>query len=309
MEFQDRTLRLSVLAVAACVLLVAAAAWSAPGPAVDQNKLFWSAPVNIYVMHINDLNGNTVHDPNEPFLAGGDPVHNVVRPDLSCWMASTSNLLVYSGFANPYMNWLGAGVPPDPNVSVWGLWYWAAGPGARTVDDGGWQDWGLAFAGVPFLVPIRTIPEFGGTWFDGAGNAANPITWCKARLDSECVPVGLTCWFQAVGSTNPLPPYEEAPGPYNLQNAFGYHAITLWDIDTANLNLTITDSDDIGILGGPPAGQGPRVVPYQWNGVKWVITPLYPGINAEINYAVAIAGGGPSATEATTWGRIKGMYR
>ncbi len=309
MEFKSIASGWSVLAVAACMLLLASAVWSAPGPALDQNKLFWSVPGKVYVLHFNDLNGNTVHDPNEPFLPGGDAVHNVVRPDLSCWMASTSNLLVYSGFANPYMNWLGAGVPPDPNMSVWGLWYWAAGPGARTFDDGGWQDWGLSFAGVPFLVPIRTIPEFGGNWFDGFGNAVNPITWCKARLDSECVPVGLTCWFQAADGTTPVPPYEEAPGPYNLQTSFGYHAITLWDIDTANLNLTITDSDDIGILGGPPAGVGPRVVPYQWNGIKWIITPLYPGTNAEINYAVAIAGGGPSATEATTWGRIKGMYR
>jgi hypothetical protein len=276
---------------------------------VDQNKLFWQLPPGAYNMHFNDLNGNLVHDPGEPILAGGDSVHNVIRADLSCWIASTSNLLVYSGFANPYMNWLVNGIPPDPNVSVWGLTYWAAGPGARTVDDGGWQDWGLSHAGVVFLVPIRTIPEFGGNWFDGMGNAINPIQWCKARLDTECVPVGLTCWFQAADGSTPVPPYEEAPGPYDLSNAFGYHAITLWDIDTANLLLTITDSDDIGILGGPPAGVGPRTVPYNYNGIKWVITPLYPGINAEINYAVAIAGGGPSATEASTWGRIKGMYR
>ncbi|MGD9401250.1 MAG: hypothetical protein PVF95_03160 [bacterium] len=307
MAFRNRALQ--AVAAAAFVVLLAAQAWAGPAPAVDQNKLFWQLPPGAYNMHFNDLNGNLVHDPGEPILAGGDSVHNVIRADLSCWIASTSNLLVYSGFANPYMNWLVNGIPPDPNVSVWGLTYWAAGPGARTVDDGGWQDWGLSHAGVVFLVPIRTIPEFGGNWFDGMGNAINPIQWCKARLDTECVPVGLTCWFQAADGSTPVPPYEEAPGPYDLSNAFGYHAITLWDIDTANLLLTITDSDDIGILGGPPAGVGPRTVPYNYNGIKWVITPLYPGINAEINYAVAIAGGGPSATEASTWGRIKGMYR
>jgi hypothetical protein len=280
-----------------------------PGPAVDQNKSFWSPAAQIYILHYNDANLNLCHDPGEPYLAGGDSVHTSQRPDLSCWMASASNLLVHSGAANPYPGWLGAGIPPDPNVSVWGNWYFACGPGARTFDDGGWQDWALSFAGVPFYVPIRTVPEFGGKWFTGAGAAVNPIIWCKARLDSECVPVGLTCWFQPADGTTPVPPYEEAPGPYDLNSALGYHAITLWDVDTTAMNLTITDSDDIGILGGPPAGVGPRVVPYQWNGITWVITPLYPNINAEINYAVAMTGGGPSATEGTSWGRIKNMFR
>ncbi|MFH1311652.1 MAG: hypothetical protein ABIJ00_00340 [Candidatus Eisenbacteria bacterium] len=300
---------MSMIITAAIVLACVSTLVAQPGPPVDQNKQSWSAAGQLYILHYNDINLNMCHDPGEPFLAGGDAVHNAVRPDLSCWLASTSNLLVYSGFANPYMGWLLNGVPPDPNLSVWGLPYWACGPGARTFDDGGWQDWGLSFAGSPFHVPIRTNPEFGGPWFTGAGLPVDPIKWCKARLDTECVPVGLTCWFQPSDGTTPTIPYEEAPGPYNLSTAFGYHAITLWDIDIANLMLTITDSDDIGILGGPPAGVGPRTVPYQWNGIKWVITPLYPGINAEINYAVAISGGGPSQVEPGTWGNIKRMFR
>ena len=295
--------------IALAVLVSALAVLGQPGPPVDQNKQFWFAANQLYILHFNDVLINMCHDPGEPILVGGDSTHNATRPDLSCWLASTSNLMVYSGFANPYLGWLLNGVPPDPNVSVWGNMYWACGAGARTFDDGGWQDWALAFAGVPAYVPIRTVPEFGGPWFTGGGAAVNPITWCKARLDSECVPVGLTCWFQPADGTTPTIPYDEAPGPYDLSSAFGYHAITLWDIDTTNTLLTITDSDDIGILGGPPAGVGPRTVPYQWNGVKWVITPLYPNINAEINYAVAVTGGGPSATDPTSWGKIKAMYR
>lgn len=299
---------LSMILAAVIVLACVTALVAQPGPAVDQNKQFWSVPGQIYILHYNDINLDTCHDPGEPFLAGGDAVHNAIRPDLSCWLASTSNLLVYSGFANPYMGWLLNGVPPDPNLSVWGLPYWACGPGARTFDDGGWQDWGLSFAGPAFHVPIRTVPEFGGPWFTGGGLAVNPIKWCEARLDTECVPVGLTCWFQPADGSTPTIPYEEAPGPYDLSSAFGYHAITLWDIDTVNLLLTITDSDDIGILGGPPAGVGPRTVPYQWNGIKWIITPLYPGINAEINFAVAISGGGPTQVEPSTWGSIKSLF-
>jgi hypothetical protein len=297
-----------IWSVILAVLVCGSAASAGPGPAVDQNKQFWSAAALIYILHFNDANLNLCHDPGEGILVGGDAIHNAIRPDYSCWLASTSNLLVYSGFANPYQGWLLNGVPPDPNVSVWGNFYWACGPGARTFDDGGWQDWALSAAGVAFHVPIRTIPEFGGPWFTGGGAAVNPITWCKARLDSECVPVGLTCWFQPADGTTPTIPYEEAPGPYDLTSATGYHAITLWDVDTTNTLLTITDSDDIGILGGPPAGVGSRTVPYQWNGVKWIITPLYPGINAEINYAVAVSGGS-SATRPTSWGEIKSMYK
>lgn len=302
MQRAARTYEIGLLTVVVFLLWAPQIALSQPAPPVDQNKLFWQAPPGWYILHYNDANGNLCHDPGEPWLVGGDSTHASWKPDYTCWMASATNLLVYSGFANPYVGWLGAGVPPDPNMSVWGNWFFACGPGAMTFDDGGWQDWGLANAGVAFLVPIRTVPEFGGIWQDAAGNPINPINWCKARLDTECVPVGLTCWWHPAGA-----PYDEAPGPIDPDLSWGYHAITLWDINVAAGTVTITDSDDEGILGTWPVPIGARVAPYAFGAGIWTVN-LYPGVIAQVNYAVAIAGGGPSATEETTWGQIKAEF-
>lgn len=289
--------------LAAILVLGPQAALAPPGPPVDQNKLCWRADLGRHVLYFNDLDGDTWHDAAEPCSSWQESGY-VLRPDYSCWMASTSNLIVYSGGANPYLWWLCNGACGSPNVSFWSNWFSSASADSfMTFDDGGWQDWALTFAGRPILGPIGTMPEFGGVvWVDVFGAAVNPITWCKSALDTLCIPVGLTCWWSP-GSA----PYSDVPGPIEEDLSWGYHAITLWDINVAAGTVTITDSDDLGIMGA--VGNGPRTLQYAYAGGVWTIVALYPGVTATVNYAVAINTTGPSPTEENTWSTLKSLFR
>lgn len=232
----------------------------------DQNKLFYG-PVSGWILYYTDADLDGWHDPGEAFFAG--PGGNDWNPDNSCWMASASNLLVDGGYANPYNpGWLRFGGAPSPNVSPWGAGVNAGGGGAfMTFDDCGWQHWAIAHTGLAFQGPIISVAEFGaGTW------AINPINWCLARF-AEGHAVGLTVWWGA-------PAVGALPGRVDLTLNWGYHAITLYGINEAAGTITITDSDDRVV--------GARVCNYTFIGNDWVIQNLYPGINAHVNYAVAL---------------------
>jgi hypothetical protein len=264
--------------VAASMICVYGSAAALAQP--DQNKLF-NSPTLGWVLYYTDGDGDWWHDPGEPFFAG--PGGNDWNGDMSCWMASASNLLVFDGHANPYNpGWLGTGGAASPSVSPWGAVIAAPGAGAfMTFDDGGWQHWAIAHDGKAYQGPIKTIPEFvGGVW------GTNPITWCQARF-AENHAVGLTVWWGT-------PPRGALPGRVDLTLGYGYHAITIYEINVAAGTVTITDSDD-GVAGS-------RVCAYTYApGGPWVIQNLYPGINVQVNYAVALVGAIPTLTE---WGLI-----
>jgi len=298
--------RFSVPVVAAILILSPHLSLSAAGPPVDQDKLFPQPPPLGYILGYSNLDSDFWHDAGEPWTPAG--TLDSFAFDYSCWMASASNLLVHAGNANPYLTWLGSGAAVSPNVSVWSQTYLADGGDApsdsMTFDEGGWQDWALAFAGVPIDGPIMTVPEFGGAWVNLSGAPVDPVEWCRCRLDAD-IPVGLTCWW---GDTSN---YEtKGPGPIDhdaIGEHWGYHAITLWDIGEGL--LTITDSDDF-MLDGQPLGTA-RTVAYSYTDGVWTIG-LYTtvlNVTATVNYAVAILGEHPSAVGESSWGGVKTLFR
>jgi hypothetical protein len=262
---------LSVMILAIVFVLGSSVALSQP----DQNK--HRADLTLYFTDA-DLDG--WHDPGEVWSAV--PAGNDNNGDMSCWMASASNMLVFGGHANPYNGWLGAGGAPSPSVSSWGNSYTAPGGGAfRTFDDGGWQHWAITHVGVGYQGPIFTTVEFGaGTW------AIDPIVWSQARIAEEHA-VGVTVWWG-----KPAPGL--MPGRVDLTLPYGYHAITIYEINSAAGTVTLTDSDD--------GFAGTRVCNYTYAGNDWIIQNLYTGVNVHVNYAVALgATGAPSLTQ---WGLI-----
>ncbi|MDH4035716.1 MAG: hypothetical protein OEV80_18135, partial [candidate division Zixibacteria bacterium] len=236
----------------------------------DQNKHNFN-PANGWILNFTDgmpLDG--MHAPGEPIFPGAGG--NDWNSDLSCWMASASNLMVFEGLPNLYdPPWLGGGVPPSPNVSSWGGVVPANVGAAMTFDDGGWQHWALASVPVMFQGPIFTGLEFvPRSW------AINPIDWCQARFD-EGHACGITLYWGDVKRGTP-------PGGYKKGDLDGYHAITIYEFNPAAGTVLITDSDD----GGPPAAVW---VPYFFGVVggmgQWDI--ILPGIGVtHVNYAVAL---------------------
>jgi hypothetical protein len=190
--------------------LLPATSIAQPGPPVDQNK--YRPDLMLFYL---DSDADTWHDPGEVFddASGGGYVS---KNDNSCWMASASNMLMYAGHANPYgqpapgaPGWLGNGGAPSPSVSSWGNVYSVGGGGsAMTWDDGGFQHWAIAHAGIECPPPAYALQEFTpGTWL------IDPVTWCKHRIDMG-FPVGLTVWW---GS----PPKGTLPGRVDLTKDFG----------------------------------------------------------------------------------------
>jgi len=247
----------------------------------DQDKLY-RHPTFGWILYFTDTDADTWHDPGEPFWPGPDGA--VWNGDMTCWMASASNLLVFEGYPNPYNpTWLGDGGAPSASISPWGIVFTAPGGGAfMTFDDGGWQHWAIAHDGKAYQGPIITVPEFaGGVW------ATNPITWCQNRF-AEGFAVGVTLWWGSV-------PRGTLPGRVDLTLPYGYHAITIYEINDVAGTVTITDSDD-GIA-------GPRVCNYTYApGGPWVIQNLYPGINVTVNYAVGLVR--EEIPTLTEWGLI-----
>jgi hypothetical protein len=283
----DRTmkgLRAFGLIVAFCALVmlwVSGPALAQPVPVLDQNKQVWNVGIG-YELDFNDVApANTWHDPFELCRPPGPPI--LWKSDLSCWVASACNLLVFSGLPAGYAGLIQNGAAASPNVDPWGIGYIAGGVGgAMTFDDGGFPDWTLrphALRG-----PIITVPKFGGLWALPAGTT--PIAWCLTRLAIEGVPVSLGVWWAPVGAL----PHTDGMGPMDPGLNEGYHAITLWDINVGAGTVTITDSDDEGVLTGAAAPAiGARVVAYAFAGGHgaWTIN-LYPGLWGEVNYAVAL---------------------
>jgi hypothetical protein len=246
------------------------------GPAcvLDQQKLCLD-PVEGHILYYTDNDDDGWHDPEEPYYDGDHPLSNDWNGDNSCWMASAANLLTCEGLSNPYETWLGTGGAPSPVTRPWGETSYApGGGGARTFDDGGFQNYCLSHAGESFIGPIISDDEFGvGEW------SSNPVNWCSARL-GEGYPVGLAAFW---GS----PARGADPGWMSDDRQDGYHAITLWGIDAESGMLVITDSDDL-----TPADDdhlGPRLVSYVYSSRDWLIPSLYDGIDAHVNYAVAFA--------------------
>ena len=268
----------SIVGLGALVtLLVSGPALPLPLPIRDQNKQLWNAG-GWYQLDYNEAApANGWHDPGEACRPPIPPPPAVTKNDYSCWIASACNLLAHSGVSpvGGYFGIIETGAGASPNVDQWGNGFAAGGGGgAMTFDDTGFPDWTLrphALRG-----PIVTRPKFGGAWALPAGTT--PIAWCQTRLTTEHVPVSLAVWWGGVGD-------HYAPGPIDPGLTMGYHAITLWEIDVAKGELTITDSDDGGIMGVA----GARDVDYAFAGGHgaWTIN-IYPGVTATVNYAVAL---------------------
>jgi len=235
----------------------------------DQNKLFFDPVFQTFTLYLTNVDADNCHDPSEPYFAGPDPNADAMASDLSCWMASASNIMQHECQGNYYLSWLRDGAAPSPNTSPWGVVVNSCSPFGdggdhMTFDDGGWQHWALEHAGCIFSGPITTTTEF-GTW------SINPIDWCRNRLASDYL-IGIIIWWGT-------PPPGALPGWIGHDKLDGYHAITLWDIDPVAGTLTITDSDDQAV--------GQRVLSYTFTNNDWVIQNWMPGQDAHINYAVS----------------------
>ena len=255
---------------------------SGPWCVLDQQKLLLDQ-VGKWILYYTDEDDDGWHDPEEPYYDGDHPVSNDWNDDLSCWMASAANLLECEGLPNAYETWLGTGGAPSPVTTPWGWTSYASGGGdARTFDDGGFQSYCLMHASVGLVGPIVTETEFGiGDW------SQNPVSWCQARFD-EGLPVGLCVFW---GS-----PYKGVqPGWVSDSEEDGYHAITLWGIDTEAGTVIISNSDDFTDTSRKEVPViGPRVHDYTYSGGDWKIYALHETsqgvvIDVHVNYAVAYA--------------------
>jgi hypothetical protein len=254
------------------------AALGQPTPSEDQDKLLYEDGKGWILYWVDEeYEPDGYHDSYEPYY--DEPEVITYRTDLSCWMASASNMLQYEGHGNPYEGWLRIGGGASPNVDPWGNPCHANDDSNRdpprprepqpfdtvlTFDDGAYQHFGFARAGVPYLGPIITTQKFvAGTW------ATNPISWCQDKLMANH-PVGLAVWTTWRGQLTP----NTHPGGIHL----GYHAITLWEIDEGANTVTITDSDD--------RFNGERVYSYTYAGNDWVVKNYF-GRDWHVNYAVS----------------------
>ncbi|MBU0637408.1 MAG: hypothetical protein KKB50_00970 [Planctomycetes bacterium] len=232
------------------------AAWAdLMADAVDTNKQFLNG-AGKWVLNWNNKDTDNWHDADENWFI--PPAGTLQKPDMSCWMASASNLLQYELGFNPYIGML-SGTVPSPADKPWGGQGEAnggeVGEDFMTWDDGGYQDWALSSEGAGLLGPILTVNERG---IGAAGWAINPVDWCSARLDEDH-PVGLLVW-----------------------DADMYHAITLWGITPTH--LYITDSDDTA---GGVAFKGLRMIPHGFAGGDWDVNVYGLGVS-HVNYAVCI---------------------
>jgi len=233
----------------------------------DQEKLF-NVPTDRWILHFDDNNpANGVHDPKEQYYASSSQPY---LEDMSSWIASAWNLLIFEGFSIPYLDYLRDGGAVSPNYDPWDNQIVAVGGGYEmTFDDGGYQHWVFHHAGK-YSTFIRTATP-GGSW------SQNPIDWCIKRI-AEGQGVGLTIWSGSPSLSNP-------PGSANMNGGDLYHAITIWEIDTVSETVLITDSDDL-LFGF----HGPRTLKYEFDGNDWNLINPYPGYYSEayVNYAVAL---------------------
>jgi len=263
--------------MAAAILLMVSAVPAFAQP--DQEKLFYDA-TNGYILYFDDADSDGFHDPGEDCNAGPSGAY-IWLPDNSCWMASTSNMLVSAGIGNPYMGWIENGAAPSPNTDPWGNPSSDdANGGSFTFDDGGYQHWALETMGIPYKGPIITTDKFvDGTW------AIDPVEWCKARI-AEGFTVGLAVY----GGD---PKLSANPGRMEPDKGWFYHAITLYSIDDVNNKIIITDSDD--------QVNGTKEYSSSCVGNDWTITNFY-GYTAHVNYAVTLTRA--KVPSVSTWGLI-----
>jgi len=233
----------------------------------DHEKLFY-IPNDKWALHFDDNNpANSVHDPKEQYYASSSQPY---REDMSSWIASAWNLLIFEGFSIPYLDYLRDGGAMSPNHDPWDNQIVAAGSGSEmTFDDGGYQHWVFQHTGK-YSTFIRTATP-AGSWTD------NPIDWCLKRF-ADGKGVGLTIWGGSPTIQNP-------PGSVNMNGGDLYHAITIWEIDTVSETVLLTDSDDklFGFY-------GPRTLKYEYAGNEWKLINPFPGYYADayVNYAVAL---------------------
>jgi len=236
----------------------------------DQDKLRTDQ-----MLYYNDYNGNTFHDATEPCsdLEIGYPDQ---APDNSCWLASASNMMLFETGTSPYRTALCAGGANSPEHFPWGGMSTANGTGvAFTFDDGGFQHWLFAREGIGWEGPIITDEQFAAhAW------SIDPVAWTAAQIGMDH-PVGIAFyWGRGDRQAGDLP-----TGFYR-DRVSGYHAVTVWGIDTVGETITLADSDDGEAIY--------RVLPYEWADGDWYIPAgAYHAQALYINYAVSSRGETP----------------
>jgi len=221
-------------------------------PYLDQDKLGRPPSSDHFWLWI-DSDDEPNHDPGEDYYTSDGP-GRLALIDQSCWMASAVNLIEYETDDNDYAEWLQFGGAPSPSTGHWGDVHVATGGGAfMTFDDGGDVFWALQHGGQPFCGPIFTATSVGGAW------NAEPISWCQARLDEDH-PIALGLYGDFGGGSNG-------------------HYITLWHIDTEEMTVHVTDSDDEHV--------GPLRYAYHRDGQDWIIDDMYTDIDATVVCAVS----------------------
>jgi len=235
---------------------------------VDQNKqLITMGPygTHFYIYYLDSTTGGTsgYHDCSEKlYYATGGHGGNATGFDLSCWLASASNLVMHDRFdysygdlprwspdtSNLYKWFSRYGGAPSPANDPWGNLLMANGgvgnDGGMTFDDGGYQHWmlGYVYSDNPFdhfdFISTDTL-------FTEESWSIDPIAWFQKKI-ADGYPVGLAIW----GGDPEFRSHEAPSGaPIPGRSEFFYfHAVTLWEVEkTTNTTgfFTITDSDDL----------------------------------------------------------------
>lgn len=294
-----------------------------PAKYYDQNKSLCVSAAYPWGLYFDDITGNQYHDseanPTNP--QGPEPVSTTQLPnyrlqfDNSCWLASAKNLYMYENpegdpvfCTNSYWDELLNGGAWAPNNDAWNqtpvhISNWPLGDDiVMTFDDGGFQDW--YYKQPPVQSPplncdrIATDVQFFGKW-----NPLDPIAWCEERL-GQGHPIGLAIWCGNPNYTekNEAPAPKGWVSPYTKADFFMYHAITLWEIDTLNQTVTITDSDDLygRIHYGQTSGYNARTLSYSvindpasggniWKINNYLYFPYPPAVHdVTVNYAMCV---------------------
>jgi hypothetical protein len=258
MKIKNLTIAFAIL----CVILLTSRATLAGvdvSKAVDTNKKVWSGSNWILYYNDNKPDGDTgYHDYGESWGTSG---YSSSRTDLSCWMASATNILKYQGRISDkeatYTE-LRNGYVTSPQTNPWSQEIKAnngLGDSYMTWDDGGFQEWVFSSYGVGFERINASIDDI---WATDSDNPDWYIDWCVDMLNANH-PVGLGIWpASGIG-----------------------HAITLWGIDTIAQKITITDSDD---RTGSDPYVGTKDYFYTYSDNKWKLTDY--GSDWYVSYAV-----------------------